>query len=170
MKQSWEDYEDAADRGPVAIFFKAVWPLFLAVAILSILFGTLGVACGWCGEATKTAQSEYGPKALLEKYAWFKDASAQLDKKLADIKVYESRIKKMEESYKETPRSKWPREDREQHSVWMSEVAGAKASYNALAAEYNAGMAKFNWKFANQGDLPAGAKPLPREYGPYVEE
>jgi hypothetical protein len=49
-----------------------------------------------------------------------------------------------------------------------SEVAGVKASYNSLAAEYNANMVKVHWAFCNAGDLPAGAaEALPREYKPY---
>ena len=61
--------------------------------------------------------------------------------------------------------------DREQMYVWMSEVAGIKANYNQLAAEYNANMAKFNWAFANKGQLPIGAEvPLPREFKPYTTQ
>ena len=65
----------------------------------------------------------------------------------------------------------WPREDREQFNLWEQEVAGIKASYNMLAADYNAQMAKFNWAFAERGKLPEGATdPLPREYKPYEEK
>jgi hypothetical protein len=46
---------------------------------------------------------------------------------------------------------------------------GIKASYRTLAAEYNAAMAKFNYRFANAGDLPEGAtEPLPREFATYA--
>jgi len=73
--------------------------------------------------------------------------------------------------YGSAARKEWAREDREQFNVWSSEVAGVKASYNSLAAEYNAQMAKMNWRFTNVGMLPQGAtQPLPREYKPYVEE
>lgn len=44
------------------------------------------------------------------------------------------------------------------------------ASYNSLAVEYNAAMAKINFSFTNIGELPKGAsQPLPREYKPYIE-
>jgi len=105
---------------------------------------------------------------MLEKYEWFKSAAAQAEKKQADISVYDGRLSSMNETYKDLPRHKWPREDREQYNVWSSEVAGVKSSYNGLAAEYNAQMAKFNWRFANAGELPQGAaQPLPREFKPY---
>ncbi|OHA05420.1 MAG: hypothetical protein A2934_04185 [Candidatus Sungbacteria bacterium RIFCSPLOWO2_01_FULL_47_10] len=142
--------------------------VILAVFAFSVLIGGLGYVAGWFGEAAKVVQDEFGPKAMLEKYEWFKDAAANLEKKQADVAVYEGRIKAMDETYKELPRQKWPREDREQYNVWVSEVAGVKASYNQLAADYNAQMAKFNWAFANVGELPKGAdRPLPREFKPY---
>jgi len=148
-----------------------VWKVVFFVLAVFVVIGIFGYALGWFGEAAKVAQDEFGPRAILDKYMWFKDAAAQLEKKQADITVYDGRIKAMSESYKDLARQKWPREDREQYNVWSSEVAGVKASYNTLAAEYNAQMAKFNWRFANVGELPKGAdQPLPREFKPYVSQ
>lgn len=142
-----------------------------AILALVIFIGLIGYAFGWFSEAGKVVQEEFGPRAMLEKYEWFKDAAAQLEKKRADITVYEGRMKAMEETYRNLERHRWPREDREQYNIWASEVAGVKAGYNQLAAEYNAQMAKFNWRFANVGELPEGADtPLPREFKPYVTE
>ena len=127
--------------------------------------------CDWFRESKQVAQKELGPKELLRKYEWFKNASSQLDKKQADIKVYQKRKTSMETGYTDLPRHKWPREDREQYNLWESEVAGIKASYNTLAAEYNAQMSKMNWRFTNVGELPKGAEtPLPREFKPYQED
>ena len=164
MGMKWGDYERAAERGPMSIAIKVI----LAVFALSVLVGGLGYVAGWFGEAAKVVQEEFGPRAMLEKYEWFKDAAANLEKKQADITVYDGRMTAMGETYKGLPRQKWPREDREQHNVWVSEVAGVKASYNQLAADYNSQMAKFNWRFANVGELPKGAdRPLPREFKSY---
>jgi two-component SAPR family response regulator len=108
---------------------------------------------------------------VLDKYTWLKDAHAQLEKKQADIKVYGERTKSLEGAYDGKPRSAWAREDREQWSTWQSEVAGVKASYNDLAARYNAKMAEVQWRFTNVGTLPQGAtEPLPREYAAYEEK
>ena len=127
--------------------------------------------CDWFRESKQVAQEELGPKELLRKYEWFKNASSQLDKKQADIKVYQKRITTMSKDYVDLPRNKWPREDREQYNLWQSEVAGIKASYNTLAAEYNSQMSKINWRFTNVGELPKGAETsLPREFKPYQEE
>jgi len=167
MGQTWGDYEGAAERGPMAIAIKVILALFA----LGIFASVIGYSLGWFGEAAQVAQEEFGPRAMLEKYELFKDEAAQLEKKQADITVYDGRMKAMDETYKSLPRQKWPREDREQYNVWSSEVAGVKASYNSLAAEYNAQMAKFNWRFANVGELPKGAEqPLPREFKPYVSQ
>lgn len=144
---------------------------FLVFVLFSLGFGIVGSVFNWFGEAKQVAQKEFGPSAMLQKYEWFKDAAAQLEKKQADIGVYEGRVKSQDEAYKGVARKDWPRDDREQRSIWESEVAGAKASYNSLAAEYNAQMAKFNWSFANIGELPKGAtEPLPREFKPYTTQ
>lgn len=165
MRQSWDDYEKTAQRGPMAIAIKVV----LAAFALGTFISVIGYGLGWFSEAAQVAQEEFGPRAALEKYEWFKDTAAQLEKKQADIAVYSARMTAMDETYSELARQKWPREDREQYNVWSSEVAGVKASYNTLAAEYNSQMVKFNWRFANAGDLPKGAEePLPREFKPYI--
>lgn len=142
------------------------WLLMLGLAILMTSFG-----CRVASETVEVAHDQFGPKALLAKYEWFKNTAAALDKKVADIGVYESRLEALQQTYGATPRAKWSREDREQYNLWLSEEVGVKASYNQLAAEYNAQMAKFNWQFANSGTLPPGAeKPLPREYKPYLNQ
>lgn len=145
----------------------AVMALTTVLGLASCAFGLIG---GAANNAAKVVQKEFYPDALLRKYEWFKDASAQLDKKQADIAVYDARLKSLTDAYAGTPRGRWPRDDREQFSIWMSEAAGVRASYNELAAEYNAEMAKFNWRFTNVGDVPQGGKPLPREYRPYQEQ
>jgi len=136
-----------------------------AVLSLGLVF-TAGI---YLLQATQVASDEFSPKAMLAKYTWFKDAAAQLEQRRANITIYENRVLTMDAQYQGTPRNQWPRTDLEQYNLWLSEVAGATASYNALAAEYNANMSKFHWRFANQGELPPGAtSPLPREFKPYL--
>lgn len=163
----WEDYEEAANRGPLALAVKVI----VGFTILFVLIFAVSYAFSWCGSAANTVQKEVGSDAMLQKYMWLKEAHAQLDKKQADVKVYQTRLKSMDDMYKDVPRAKWAREDREQYNVWSSEVAGIKASYNDLAAQYNAKMAEMNWRFTNVGELPQGAtETLPREYAPYMEQ
>lgn len=168
MSRSWSDYEKEIDRGPAPTWRVA---FFAAVAIFGLMMAVGGVAyvAGWFTEAAQVAQEEFGARAMLQKYEWFKSAAAQADANRASIQVYEARFAQLKAAYGGAPRSAWSRDDREQANLWQQEVAGTIASYNNLAADYNAQMAKFNYRFANVGDLPAGATvPLPREFKPYM--
>lgn len=144
----------------------------IGVLAIVTLIGAVGLSTA-CDEAVQVAHDELGPRALLNKYMLLKEMHAQLDKKKADIAVYDKRFANLKESYtdekgKPIPRIKWAREDRDQANMWEAEYAGVVASYNDLAAQYNAKMAEANWAFCNVGTLPKGAdEPLPREYAPY---
>lgn len=143
-----------------AVYFAGISILVLFL-VLSLKF------CGYVGQVSETISNEVVPGKLLSKYEWFKDAASQLDKKKADIMVYEARLI----PFKGMNPVDIPRHVSEQIMVWNQEVAGIKASYNALAADYNAQMAKINWAFTNVGSLPKGAEtPLPREYAPYIDK
>ena len=136
--------------------------------IISITFGTCNTVSKMVDDGQQTVYDEYKPSELLKKYSWFKDASANLDAKIANLAVYHKRLTDLADQYKNISRSSWPREDREQYSQWQTEEDGILSSYNDLAAEYNSSMAKFNWRFCNKGTLPQGAEiPLPRDYKPY---
>lgn len=135
------------------------------------LLGSVVYSLGWFTETAQVVRKEFGPREMLRKYEWFKDAAAQLDKKNADIIVYDSRLKALVADYEGMRRNEWARDDREQSSLWSTEVAGIKASFNMLAADYNSQIAKFNWSFANAGQLPKGAtEPLPREFKGYLTD
>lgn len=144
--------------------------IMVGALVCALASAGCGYACGFVGSADRVLQQQFSPEVMFERYQWFKDASAALDKKVADVRVYQGRLNRMKEDYG-TNRRDWPRDVREQASIWESELAGVKASYNSLAAEYNAAMVKINFRFVNLGDLPPGATtPLPREYKPYIEE
>lgn len=159
MRQRWDDYERSAETGPLAVAVRAV----IGLAVLAALIGGLGGMFGWFSSTAEVVKEQFGAQASLDKYEWFKNAATALEKKLADIKVYETRQLVLTVAYEGKSRAEWAREDREQSSVWASELAGIKASYNSLAAEYNANMAKFNWRYARTGEIP-------REFEPYVTE
>lgn len=149
------------------LFFTVVG-LLLTITIGACIVRLVLLPVWFANRSIDVAQQQLDPAELLRKYEWFKDASAQLDKKHADIGIYNERITALDKRYgtKELPRT-----IAEQEMIWQQELAGVKASYNSLAAEYNAQMAKINWRFCNRGDLPAGApEPLPREYKPYTTE
>jgi hypothetical protein len=139
--------------------------MFRAVVLGGVLLCSSG--CGWLGSAAQVVSNEVDPANLQRKYEWFKDTSAQLDKKKADIAVYERRFKTVGGATGTCPQT-LNRTASEQCFVWVQEVSGIIASYNGLAAEYNSEMAKWNWRFTNVGMLPQGAsESLPREFKPY---
>ena len=113
-----------------------------------------------CKDAKETAYNEFKVSTLLKKYEYFKDLSAAIDKKRADIELYQIEIS----SYTKE-------DDRFYVEQRKSELIGIIAMHNQLCAEYNSAMSKFNYRFTNIGDLPEGAtEPLPREYKPYINK
>lgn len=144
---------------------------FALIAALAMLPASCMPGCGYAGKVVDVVSQELDPHVLLQRYNWFKDAAAMLEKKQADMKVYDRRLTGLEHAYEGKTRREWARDDREQWSIWSSEAAGVRASYNSLCAEYNAAMSKEQWRFCEIGRLPPGAaKPLPREYKPYEEQ
>jgi hypothetical protein len=143
----------------------------IALAVLVVCLGSLAYVFGWFTQGAQVVQEQFGATASLKKYEMFKDWSAQLDAKAATLKSYENRLNELERSYDSRRRAEWTREDREQYNLWQQYIAGIRASYNTLAADYNAAMAKLNYAYANVGQLPQGASgPLQREYRIYRED
>lgn len=141
------------------------------IVIIAIIFGTCNTTAKMITNGQQTIYNQFSPSELLRKYEWFKDASAQLDAKIATVNMYSSRFESVKANYgrDSANRKVWDRDDKEQWNIWQSELTGIKASYNDLAGQYNAAMVKFNYRFCNKGDLPQGAaEPLPREYKPYI--
>lgn len=152
------------------MFQRSKWKQ-IAIMVLASLLLTEGCAVvdAWIDESGSVARQEFGPKAALKKYEWFKDASAELDKKKSDISVQATSLNDLEKAYVGKSRSEWTKDDRAEYNQMKAELNGLKASFNQLAAEYNSGMAKINYAFANQGHLPSGASvTLPREYKTYI--
>ncbi len=166
-----DEHEKAFEANPLR---HGAWVLFkvgLLLTLIGLAFTSIGYVVGWFGEAATVAKKEFGPREALKKYEWFKDAAAQLEKKQADIKVYAARERSMLATYEGVSRREWARPDLEQFNLWNTEVAGVTASYNALAADYNAQMSKFNWRFAERGmQPPVASEPMPREFKPYEEK
>ena len=125
-----------------------------------LLILSLSLVTIQCNDAKDTVYNEFKVSTLLKKYEYFKDLSAAIDKKRADIELYQIEIS----SYTKE-------DDRFYVEQRKSELIGIIAMHNQLCAEYNSAMSKFNYRFTNIGDLPEGAtEPLPREYKPYINK
>ena len=150
-------------------WFGIGFGVLILLIVLKIAGTMWAFSTNMVADGVNTAYKEFKPSELLRKYEWFKDVSAQLDKKRANINVYNTRIVSLKTDYEGAKRSDWDRTDKETMSLWNQELAGVKASYNGLAAEYNSQMSKLNWRFTNVGDLPAGQTAvLPREHRTYA--
>jgi hypothetical protein len=134
---------------------------YVAWGILIFLSLTvIGSFMNFFNDGSKTINNEFNPSVLLKKYEYFKDLSAAIDKKRADIEMYQSEIESMPNDTKE---------DRQYIEARKSEYIGILTIHNQLCSEYNAAMSKFNYRFTNVGDLPSSnLEPLPREFKPYL--
>lgn len=131
--------------------------LIVGAAILSIILVSVIRSCG---NTAYTVHKEFSASALLKKYEYFKDLSAAIDKKRADLNAYKVNL----QEYKITDK-----DSRFYYEQSKAEAMGILMMYNQLVSEYNAGMSKFNYSFCNVGTLPASnLEPLPREHKPYL--
>ena len=116
--------------------------------------------CRYANDASDTAFDQFKASSLLKKYEYFKDLSSAIDKKRADIEMYQSEISSMDVKDKD---------DKFYIQQRKSELLGIISMHNELCAQYNSAMSKFNYNFTNVGSLPEGATtPLPREIKPYI--
>lgn len=135
---------------------KTVFYIIFAAIIATFVVTVMNCA----GDAGQTVNKEFNASALLKKYEYFKDLSAAIDKKRADIEMYKEEIKLSKSE---------PSMDSSYITQRKVELMGIISIHNQLCADYNAQMSKFNYRFTNAGDLPAtNLEPLPREIKPYI--
>ena len=133
--------------------------IFICVFMCIITFFSM---CNLFTDGIKTVENQYKPSVLLKKYEYFKDLSASIDKKNADIQMYQNEISSMQSNDKD---------DKFYIQQRKSELLGIISIHNQLCAEYNTAMSKFNYSFCNKGNLPeTNLNPLPREYKPYINK
>jgi hypothetical protein len=114
------------------------WIIVICIAIIGINFIVSG-----CNDTAKTVQKKFNASALLKKYEYFKDLSSAIDKKRADIQVYEEELSSMKIEDKD---------DKFYYQQRKSEVLGLVSIYNGLVSDYNSQMSKFNYRFTNKGE------------------
>jgi uncharacterized protein YqgQ len=133
--------------------------------IVAALIGLtiLSITMRGCNDAATTVNKEFNASALLKKYEGFKNLSAAIDEKRAEIEMYQSEIQEMSQN------KAMDKEDKFYYQQRKSELIGIISTHNRLCADYNSAMSKFNYSFTNTGDLPAtNLEPLPREIKPYI--
>jgi hypothetical protein len=144
---SWESYEKAAEKGPMAIGVKII----LLIFGLGIVMGLLGWGLGWFSEAGQVAQKEFGANAALQKYEWFIDQANRIDKMDQDIALFRNRLSSTEKQYSGYGKdmSKWPPHIQVQYNKDVGQsrddMIAVISQRNNLVRDYNAQSQKFNW-------------------------
>lgn len=149
----WERLEDRARLGP--------WQ-FLGIVIIALAaIGLTGHIFGWFGEAAKTAQDEFGPKAALAKYSWFVDQANAIEKMDKDIPLFEGRAAAVKTQYQGygPDMTKWPPHIQAQYNQAAQQarddLVAVASQRNNLVRDYNAASDKFNWSlFQTRPDKP----------------
>lgn len=144
---SWNKHEDKVKSG-----FRGT----LLVAVIGVCsISAIGYVLSGVGEVAQVAKEEFGARASLKKYEWFKDAAASIVKQKVNVIEYQARIKAFESDYDGVKKSEWPKDERSEYNQLRTELIGIKQIYNDTVAEYNAQSTKFNWSMYDQtnGDI-----------------
>jgi len=154
---SYEGFEKAAEKCPLSI----LWRIFLFGLLIVAVLGVVGYVLGWFGEAAQVAQKEFGPKAALAKYEWFKEQSAAIKKMDQDVAMFEQRGKDIDAQYASygADHAKWPLDVRVEYNrakgQSRDDLVAVASQRNNLVKEYNAASSKFNWTaFQTNPDKP----------------
>ncbi len=139
---SWEKHAEKAGSGFRGMLLVAV------IAIASI--GAISFVLGLFSETATVAKEEFGARASLKKYEWFKDAAASIQKQKVNVIEYKQRIASFESDYEGVKKAEWPKDERAEYNQLKSELMGIKQIYNDTVAEYNAQSTKFNWSLYDQ--------------------
>ncbi len=144
---SWDRHEEKVKSG-----FRGT--LFVVVAGIASI-SAIGYVLSGIGETAQVAKEEFGARASLKKYEWFKDAASSIAKQKVNVTEYQARIESFESDYEGVKKSEWPKDERAEYNQLKSELIGIKQIYNDTVAEYNAQSTKFNWSMYDQtnGDV-----------------
>ena len=73
-----KDWEKNLEEKPEKTIVRALLWIVGIFFFLGIIITPVCYVAGWVGEAAQVAREEGGPRELLRKYEWFKDAAAQV--------------------------------------------------------------------------------------------
>ncbi len=142
--------------------WKALFSWGFGILLLIAALGAVAYGLGWIGSAGEVAKEEFGPEAALEKYEWFIDQAAAIEKADSDIALFELRRANIEIQYASTygaDKTKWSPSVQTQYNHEMQiardDLLAIVSNRNNLVKEYNAQSQKFNWApFKGRDDYP----------------
>lgn len=128
----------------------------VALLFIGCIIALSGISyvAGWFGQAADVAQEEFGPRAALQKYEWFKDQAAAIKTAELSRDQFKSSLKDLEEKQEKAP-------DAISRQLMEGNVTNARNDLTAFEAnlknlkeEFNAASAKFNWSAFKDSDIP----------------
>lgn len=158
---SWDYWERQAEKGPVAIAWRAMAVLFMFV----VVFVGAAFSCQVIGnpfkQAARIMSKTIDADNVIYNYEWFKlrhEGILAVEMKERGAKAAVSQFKS-----DAGPRSQWKRDDREEAARLSTIRLGLSQQQNDLAAEYNAKSRMVNRKIFKAGDtmLPVSIKLIP---------
>lgn len=134
-------------------------------AVAATVIIIFALACGifaltTCGEAAEVAREEAGPRAMRDKYRWFKQQHERISKARQDITTFEKSVDGVKAKYEVYGEPKdWAPSISHQYNTELEratvDLKAIVSNHDNMVRDYNAASADFMWeKFDTEGDLP----------------
>ncbi len=147
---TWKSYEQAAERGPMSLFWKVLFPILAIVVVI----GVLGFVMNPFRQAGRIINKTIDADNVIYNYEWFKQRHEDVGAIDSKIRGADASVAAFAESA--GPRAEWHREDRIEHSRLSAVALGLQQQRADVAAEYNA-----RSRMANRSIFKAGDAELP---------
>lgn len=145
---SWDKWGQAAERGPAAIFLKAVGLGLMFVIIL----GVIGFNMNPFRQAGRIINKTIDADNVLYNYEYFKQQWRSVEAIDQKIASQQGGVLRFEDSA--GPRSDWSRDDKIEHARLSSIVIGLEQQRADMVAQYNARAAMANRSIFLGNDCP----------------
>jgi len=132
----------------------------LVIAAVIAILAVMAVKLTGCSEAVDVTREELGPRAMRDKYVWFKQQHERIEKAREDIKTFENSVDKVKDKYAGYGEQKdWPPDVRFQYNSELergeTDLKAMISHHDSMVRDYNAQSKNFLWeKFDREGSLP----------------
>ena len=151
---SWKSLENAADAGPVQLFWWFTWRGIIGLTLLTTVGGCLGFVTNPFRQAARVVNKTLDADNMIYNYEWFKQQHESI--RAVEDKIVGARAAVATFKGEAGERDTWKREDREEYSRLSSIALGLEQQRADMAATYNA-----RSRMANRSIFKAGDVELP---------
>ena len=145
---SWKSWDRAAEKGPVAIWWKVVG----AMVVITVTLGVLWFVFNPFRQANRIIEKTIDADNVLYNYEYFKQQWRAVQAIDTKIDAQKKAVDAFEKSA--GPRKDWKYGDREEHARLASIVTGLEQQRADMVAQYNARAAMANRKIFMGTDCP----------------